>query len=217
MLIGCLHTAPTNVPGLDVAAAGVEGLELRHVVRPDLLAAALAAGQMTDGVRVEAELELRKLASACDAVLLTCSSIGRAIEGVQDEAVPVIRVDAALAEHAVAGGGRVVVLYAAPSTASPTGQLFAAAAATSGATIDMRMVTRAWDLFSAGDQAGYFALIAKAADAAYHDGADIVALAQVSMAGAAELVKAGPIPLTSPAIGLRAVIERLVGPGGEPA
>ena len=113
MLIGCLHTAATNVPGLDAAAAAVEGVELQHVVRPDLLAAALAAGQMTEDTRAEAEAELLALASECDAVLLTCSSIGLAVEGVQDEAVPVIRVDGALAERAVAGGGRVAVLYGA--------------------------------------------------------------------------------------------------------
>jgi hypothetical protein len=213
MLIGCLHTAATNVPGLDAAAAAVEGVELRHVVRPGLLAAALAAGQMTDATRAEAEAELRALAAECDAVLLTCSSIGRAVEGMQDEAVPVIRVDGALAEHAVADGGRVTVLYAAPSTAAPTGQLFAAAAVKTGADIDMRMVPQAWDRFSAGDFPGYFALIAEAADAAYLDGADVVALAQVSMAGAAELVRDGPVPLTSPAIGLQAVIERLAASG----
>jgi hypothetical protein len=213
MLIGCLHTVATNVPGLDAAAAAIEGVELRHVVRPDLLAGALAAGQMTDATRAEAEAELRALASQCDAVLLTCSSIGRAVEGVQDEAVPVIRVDAALAERAVSGGGRVTVLYAAPSTAAPTGQLFAAAAGKTGADVDMRIVPQAWDRFSAGDQSGYFALIAEAADAAYLDGADVVALAQVSMAGAVELVRGGPIPLASPAIGLQAVIERLAASG----
>ena len=213
MLIGCLHTAATNVPGLDAAAAAVEGVELRHVVRPDLLAAALAAGQMPDVTRAEAEVELRALAAECDAVLLTCSSIGRAVEGVQDEAVPVIRVDGALAERAVAGGGRVAVLYAAPSTAAPTGQLFAAAAAKTGADIDMRVVPQAWDRFTGGDLSGYFGLIAEAVDAAYRDGADVVALAQVSMAGAVELVRGGPAPLTSPAIGLQAVIERLAASG----
>lgn len=67
MLIGCLHTVATNGPPFDAVAAGIDGLELRHVVRPDLLAAALAAGQMTDETRAEAEAELRALAANCDA------------------------------------------------------------------------------------------------------------------------------------------------------
>ena len=209
MLIGCLHTAASNVPPFDAVAAGIQGLELRHVLRPDLLAAALAAGEMTAETRAEAEAELRALAAECDAVLLTCSSIGQAVEGVQDAVVPVIRVDAALAERAVANGGRVVVFYAAPSTAAPPGQLFAAAAAQTGASIEMRMVPDAWTRFTSGDHEGYFALVAEATEAAYRDGADVVALAQVSMAGAADKVRVGPAPLTSPAIGLQAVIDRL--------
>jgi hypothetical protein len=36
-----------------------------------------------------------------------------------------------------------------------------------------------------------------------------VALAQVSMAGAAALVRGGPEPLSGPSIALQAVIERL--------
>ena len=209
MLIGCLHTAATNVPPFDAVAAGIDGVELRHVLRPDLLAAALTAGEMTAETRTEAEAELRALAADCDAVLLTCSSIGRSVEGVQDEAVPVIRVDAALAERAVANGGRVVVLYAAPSTAAPSGQLFAAAAAKTGASIEMRMVPDAWTRFTSSDHEGYFALVADATETAYRDGADVVVLAQASMAGAADKIRSGPAPLTSPAIGLQAVIDRL--------
>ena len=209
MLIGCLHTAASNVPAFDAAAAAILGLQLRHVVRPDLLAAALAAGEMTADTRAETEVELRSLAAHCDAVLLTCSSIGQAVEGVQDQAVPVMRADAELAARAVAGGGHVVVLYAAPSTAGSTGQLFAEAAAKTGASIEMRAVPGAWSRFTAGEHEAYFALIADAAEAACRDGAGVVALAQVSMAGAAGKVRIGPSPLVSPTIGLQAAIERI--------
>ncbi|HTN61087.1 MAG TPA: Asp/Glu racemase [Devosia sp.] len=209
MLIGCLHTAATNIAALDAAAAGMADVVLRHVVRPDLLAAALAAGEMTAQTRAEAEAALRALAEDCDAVLLTCSSIGRAVEGVQGQAVPILRVDAALAERAVRDGGKVVVLYAAPSSAAPTTQLFAEAAGRTGASLEVCLVPEAWAQFSAGEQVRYFALVAAAAEAAYRDGADVVALAQVSMAGAATLVRGGPEPLSGPSIGLQAVIERL--------
>lgn len=185
------------------------GVVLRHVVRPDLLAAALASGEMTAQTRAEAEAALRALAEDCDAVLLTCSSIGRAVEGVQDQAVPILRVDAALAERTVRDGGKVVVLYAAPSSAAPTTQLFAEAAGRTGASLEVCLVPEAWAQFSAGAHARYFAQVAAAAEAAYRDGAEIVALAQVSMAGAATLVRGGPEPLSSPSIGLQAVIERL--------
>ena len=211
MRIACLHTAQSNVAVLEAAAAalGVEGLRLTHKVRPDLLAAAQAAGEMTSSTRAETEVLLRELAVDSDAVLLTCSSIGRAVDGLQDAAVPVLRVDAALAERAVQHGGKVVVLCAAPSTVGPTTDLFGAAATASGATIETRVVPGAWALFGMGDSAGYLSLIADAVDQAYRDGADVVALAQVSMAGAAELVRGDLLPLTSPSIGLQAAIERI--------
>lgn len=59
-----------------------------------------------------------------------------------------------------------------------------------------------WCRSKIGDQIGYLALIARAAESAYDDGASIVVLAQASMAGAAGLVKNGPRPLTSPSVGL---------------
>jgi hypothetical protein len=49
-------------------------------------------------------------------------------------------------------------------------------------------------------------MIAAAADQAFRDGADVVALAQASMAGAAELCREGR-PLTSPGVGLAAALQ----------
>lgn len=217
MLVGCLHSAASNVAGFEAASVGIVGLDLRHVVRPDLLAAALASGGMTAETCAAAEIALRQLAAACDAVLLTCSSLGEAVEGVQDAAVPVLRVDAALAERAVRDGGKVIAFYAAPSSAESTKQLFAKAAAKTGAMVEARKVPGAWAHFTNGDYARYFALVAAATETAYSDGAKIVALTQVSMAGAAELVRGGPEPLTSPAIALQAVVALLEARAGVPA
>ncbi len=56
---------------------------------------------------------------------------------------------------------------------------------------------------------GYLAAIARAAEAAYGDGASIVALAQASMAGAADHVRNGPQPLSSPAAGLKSAVNMI--------
>ncbi|MBL8838861.1 MAG: Asp/Glu racemase, partial [Alphaproteobacteria bacterium] len=117
--------------------------------------------------------------------------------------VPVLRVDSALAAEAVRGGGRVVVLCAVATTIAPTRDLFEKAAAATGARVELALVPGAWPAFRAGDVARYFALIAAAADRAYADGADVVALAQASMTGAAALCRNGA-PLTSPGAGLAA-------------
>jgi hypothetical protein len=197
MRIACLHTVASNA---DVFAAAVpDGVTLEHLVRPDLLARAEAEGGMTAAIRAETAALLRGLAEGADRVLLTCSTIGPAAEDVPG----VVRVDAALARRAVAEakGGHVLVLCAVTTTVEPTRKLFEAAAEGTGVKIAMRVIPCAWDAFKAGDTAAYHRIIAQAVDAARSEGADTIALAQASMAGAAALCQLGA-PLTSPAVGL---------------
>ncbi|POR46662.1 hypothetical protein CYD53_12359 [Bosea psychrotolerans] len=210
MRITCLHTAESNVAVFDAAAQSLgiaKGL-LRHQVRAELLAAAEAAGGLTPEILDTTGAALLELCHGTDAVILTCSTLGPAVATVEEAAgVPVLRVDSALAERAASVGGKVIALCAVETTMGPTTGLFAEAARRSGASVEVRLVAGAWALFKAGDQDGYLAAIANAADTAYDDGASIVALAQASMAGAAELVKKGPKPMSSPTAGLAAAME----------
>jgi hypothetical protein len=194
MKIACLHTAGSNVAIFE--AARPDGVRLSHAVRPDLLVAAEAEG-LTPAIAAATAQALGALDG--DAVLLTCSTLGPAAE-----AAGAIRADAALAEAATAGGGTVEVLCAAPSTLTATAELFGAAAERTGAQVTVRLVTGAWRLFHAGDHAGYAALIARDAEASR---ADVVALAQASMAPAAQL--AGRPVLTVPTAALAAVLANL--------
>ena len=204
MRIGCLHTAASNVAVLERAAASLDGVVLRHIVRPDLLAAVGQAGGLTPAIAQATRAALDELAGDCDAVLLTCSSLGEVIDDLVAPAVPMLRIDRALAERAVADGGRVIVLCAAPSSLEPTGALFRQAAQATGAQIELRLVADAWADFLAGDLAGYHARIAVAVDVALADETALVALAQVSMADA---VAPCARVLTSPAIGLAAALR----------
>jgi hypothetical protein len=210
--ITCLHTAESNIAVFDAAARDLgfpQGM-LRHVVRADLLAAAEEAGGLTPDLARETGQVLLDLAQEADAVILTCSTLGPAVAEVASSApVPVLRTDAALAEKAVQAGGKVVALCTVETTIEPTTRLFSDAAQRSGATVDVRLVPGAWTLFRAGDRDGYLSAIAEAADAAYDDGASIVALAQASMASAADRVKKGPKPLSSPSAGLAAAARRI--------
>ncbi len=211
MIIACLHTADSNVAVFEAAARklGLASDVLHHTVRPDLLDAAERAGGLTDAIARETATALTALAARADAVLLTCSTLGPSTAIVGQTPVPVLRVDAALAEKAAAEGGKVVALCAVETTVAPTTALFTEAAKRSGVALEVRLVAGAWASFKAGDRDGYLAAIAGACDVAYDDGAAIVALAQASMAGAADLVRRGPPPLTSPELGLRAAVERI--------
>jgi hypothetical protein len=196
MRIACLHTAASNIAVFDEAAIGLD-VTLEHHVRADLLAAAEAQGGLTDAIRAETSSVLDGLAAEADGVLLTCSTLGPAATG------GAMRVDAALAAEAQARGGPIVVLCAVQTTMAPTRALFTV-------PVDLRLVAGAWELFRAGDVAGYHVAIAQAADAAFDEGAKVVALAQASMAGAASRCSRG-MPLTSPRSGLEAILAAHAG------
>jgi hypothetical protein len=214
MRIACLHSAESNVAVFARAARslGLPEDALTHTVRPDLLLAA----EYTGGLDVESEREaahaLEELARTADAVLLTCTTLGpAATRAAPRAAAPVLRADAALAEAAVRNGGRVAVLCAAETTLEPTARLFAAAARATGAEVSVRLVHGAWPMFREGNLAGYHAAIAAEAEAARAAGADVVALAQASMAGAAALARGIP-PLASPQVALAAAVAAAVPP-----
>ncbi|MGY2294874.1 Asp/Glu racemase [Pseudomonas yamanorum] len=211
MRITCLHTAESNIAVFDTAAAalGIGPQVLHHAVRADLLAAVERAGKLTADVAEQTRRELVALARHCNAVVLTCSTLGPVVElaGAHTQ-VPILRADEALAFAAVHAGGKVTVLCAIETTIEPTSRLFLQAAQQAGASVEVQWVPGAWAMFKAGDLLGYLATIARAADRAYMDGASIVALGQASMSGAASLVTAGPAPLTSASTGLRAALSR---------
>ena len=205
MHIACLHTAESNVAVFEAAGRNLDFVAgtLLHTVRADLLADAEQAGGLTPDIEVRTGQVLLALCEGADVVLLTCSTLWPAARTMARTApIPVMRVDAALAAETVRGGGKVVVLCAVETTLKPTRALFEEAAHATGAEVEVRLVPGAWAAFKAGEQDRYLAAIAAAADAAARDGATCVALAQASMAGAVELCRERPPPLSSPAVGL---------------
>ncbi|HZC73111.1 MAG TPA: aspartate/glutamate racemase family protein [Jatrophihabitans sp.] len=215
---GVLHTVPALATTFDTLI-GERAADVRrvHVVDAWLLQTARREG-VTDAVRAAvAEHVAHLAASGADAVLVTCSSIGEAAEvAAADMAVPVLRVDAAMAEEAVdiasapTAAGRVAVLATLTSTLDPTSRLVQRAAHAAGRSIEVatEMVTGASDANDAGDRATADELIAAAVERVA-DAADVIVLAQASMAGAAQSVSVDVPVLTSPAGGVRALLAAL--------
>lgn len=193
--IACLHTAASNLSLFDAACP--PGVTLSHMIRPDLLAEAEAAGGLTPAIAARTAAALEALAApGIHAVLLTCSTLGPALAQAC-AAIPLLRADAALAAAARRASGPVVALCAVETTLAPTAALF-------GPACETRLVPGAWAAFRAGDAHTYARMVAAAADAAFAEGAGCVALAQASMAPAAALCRNG-IPLTSPSASLAAL------------
>lgn len=211
MRIACLHTAESNIAIFDAAAdaLGISPDQLSHHARPDLLAAAGQAGGLTPEIQQQTREMLLSLAEGADLILLTCSTLGpAATEANTLLEIPVWRVDRALAEQSMATPGKTRVLYAAPTTLEPTRRLFEQVERHPQAEVEFQQVEGAWEIFLAGNIAGYLQRIAAQADLAFQQGVERVALAQASMAGAGNLTQLGA-PLSSPICALRDAIQFL--------
>lgn len=211
---GLVHTVPALAPvfhDLVVAASGraPESVELIHTTDPWLLRTALTTG-VTAEVTDRLVAHLHHLTSlGVDGVLVTCSSLGEATEEAAARVaagVPIVRIDQAMAERAVdlAGqGGRVAVLATLASTVGPTIRLVerSASEAGTGVGVDVRLVEDAGRSREAGDDERHDALVAEAVDRVSAEGADVVVLAQASMARAVNDADERDVPvLVSPAL-----------------
>jgi hypothetical protein len=206
-----LHTSPVHIATFDRLLADVDSsIPATHVVDESLLQDARAAG-------ITPELRQRIVQTIADAmaddtavVLCTCSTIGGCAEqATQVLDRPIMRVDRAMAERAVALGERILVAAALASTLTPTHQLLLDVAQQAGKAISIVDVLceNAWAHFEQGDHDGYLQAIAACLHTAASAG-DVIVLAQASMAGAASLCMDLPIPiLGSPRLGLEVAIQ----------
>jgi aspartate/glutamate racemase len=214
MTVGFVHTLPALAVRFDEMlsarrpdSAGV------HLVDAELLAEVVRSGV---GPRVHQALEAHVrhlIASGSDAVLVTCSSLGEATEAAAAIAdVPVLRVDTAMAERAVqlasAGNGRIAVLATLSATLGPTGRLLQRLTGEGGPTVEAVVVAGALAAREAGQVDRHDELIADAVAAAART-ADVVVLAQASMAGAASRSAVGIPVLSSPDLAMDALMQRL--------
>ncbi|MFI8451278.1 aspartate/glutamate racemase family protein [Streptomyces erythrochromogenes] len=196
-----LHTSPVHVPVFDALRERHHpGAVLRHLVVPELLDRARAHGPSSVA---PALLDLLSGAGPAGPgpVLVTCSTIGATAEALAPVlGAPVLRVDRPMAAEAVRTGPRIAVLAALASTLAPTAELLAEEAGGRPVSVRTHLVAGAWESFEAGDTDRYLTRVADAADAV--TGADVIVLAQASMAGAADLVTTGIPVLSSPRPGL---------------
>lgn len=197
-----LHTSPAHVPVFDALRDRDHlGAVLRHVVVPELLDRARVRGPES----VVADLR-ELLGDAGGPVLVTCSTLGAVAEALAPGlGVPVLRVDRPMAAEAVRTGPRIAVLATVESTLTPTGELLAEEAAGRPVSVRTHLVDGAWELFAAGDTDGHLAAVAEAVDAVTD--ADVIVLAQASMAGAAPLARTRVPVLSSPRPGLAAALR----------
>lgn len=214
MTIAFLHTAEVHVGTFTALVADLApGTPTAHLVDADLLTAARTAGGVDPALLGRLADRLAEAAAGAAVVVCTCSTLAGPAEALGPIAgVPVLRIDRPMAETAVALGPRVAVVAAVASTLGPTVDLLTGCAAAAGTPIDIStvLVEDAWAAFEAGDLADYERRIAAAVDDVAPD-ADVVVLAQASMAGVADLVTTGVPVLASPRPAVGAALAVLGG------
>jgi Asp/Glu/hydantoin racemase len=184
--LGLLHTSATLVPIFEqLCKAKLPGVSVFNLVDDSLIKDVISHGRLRPQT---ARRVVQHVAAAEDAgaefIMVTCSSIGRAVETAADVAtVPVLRVDQPMADHAVATARRVGVIATLPTTLEPTADLLRRRAALAGREIELtsRLCEGAFDALMSGNAAKHDSLVS-AALRELSEQVDVIALAQASMA-----------------------------------
>jgi hypothetical protein len=214
--IAFLHTSPVHVEPFGKLAREIDPTAVvDHIVDESLLLDAQRLGTADVALirRVRAALE-RAAAGGASVAVCTCSTIGGIAESTPTGAHFVVgRIDRAMADRAVSFGRKVLVVAAFESTVGPTVALVESSAAKAGADLELRsvVVAGAWDKFVAGDRSAYVTAIAASVREQLGD-AEVVVLAQASMAPAADLLSDLRVPvLASPKLGVESALRSASG------
>jgi Asp/Glu/hydantoin racemase len=218
--LALVHTVRSLVPVFGALTRELApAVTTTDIVDEALLEEAIAAGEVPPATAERLEGHVRRaLDEGADLVLVSCSSMG----GVVDELRarhhwPLLRVDEAMVDAALAAGSRIGVVATLASTLRPTADLVRRRARELGRDDgSVAIVTRLVD--------GAFAAL-KSGDVDAHDDAvrtalrdlipqvDAIVLAQASMARVADTLEPGERPTTpifsSPRLGVERAVELL--------
>jgi Asp/Glu/hydantoin racemase len=207
--LGLVHTSATLVPLFQqLCKAKLPGIDTFNIADDSLIKDVIAKGKLTP---LTARRVVEHIASAeaagADYIMVTCSSIGAAVEtGATLAGVPVLRVDQPMADQAVRMGTKVGVVATLPTTLGPTADLIARRATVAGKQVEVKakLCTGAFEALMGGDAARHDAMVAAGLKELMGQ-VDVIVLAQASMArvvdGLPEAEKRVPI-LASPSLAI---------------
>ena len=214
--LAIIHTSPTLTPMFTtLCASEMPDVTVFHMVDESLIKRTIRAGKLQGLTirRLLGQIESAEQAGA-DAVLVTCSSIGPGVALAQKLFdLPVIRVDEAMAEEAVARGHRIGVAATLRTTLEPTVALLREKAARAGREIEIveSLSAGAFDAVLAGDTETHDRILTESLLRDMHD-VELIVLAQASMARVVKALPAGRLRapvLSSPESAVRRAKEVL--------
>lgn len=211
-----IHTAPLMVQVFTpLCRDRLPDVKVTQIINESMIKDTIEAGR----VRQQTIDALVTFADACfkmgtELVMVTCSSIGPAVDLIQGRfQKPVLRVDEAMAEAAVAKGQRIGVAATLRTTLEPTSELLRRKAQEAGKQVELIecLCEGAFEAVMSGDADTHDALVSKAMINRLGD-VDVVVLAQASMARVVERLPRGALNapvLSSPELAMQYVRERL--------
>jgi Asp/Glu/hydantoin racemase len=175
----------------DLCHEAMPDVEVFNIVDESLIKNTIKANQLTPQTsrRLIEYLKSAEEAGA-DAILVTCSSVGPAVEAAQPFlSIPVLRVDTPMADEAIHIGRRIGVVATLPTTLKPTVELIQRQAQVQGKRVEVvtTLCDRAFQAVAAGDAATHDQLVA-AGIRELMPKVDVIVLAQASMARAAKTI-----------------------------
>lgn len=207
-----LHTSPVHIATFDgLRDRLAPGLAIRHVVREDLLAAALTQGGINAAVEAQTFSAFSEIvAGGTGALVCTCSTLGPLAETFDsDSPVPVLRIDRPMADNAVLQASHIAVCAALSTALISAVELVRSSARDMerpGVTVHEHLFAGAWKYFEQGDMDAYHREVARGLRGAALT-ADLILLAQASMQGAIAHCPDITVPIwSSPETGFRAAL-----------
>jgi Asp/Glu/Hydantoin racemase len=211
-----IHATPLAVAPVNQAFDRLWPEATRMNLLDDSLSADRARdGRLTDAmVRRFETLALYARDGGCDGILFTCSAFGPAIEAAGRACgLPTLKPNQAMFEQAVAAGGRAALVATFEPSIAPMRDEYLALCKAAGRPGDLQtlVVPGAMQELADGDADAHDQAIARCVAGIAE--ADLVMLAQFSMAGAATAAQAGTRArvLTSPDCAVQALRNTFIG------
>lgn len=184
--LAIIHTTPATIDTMKALAAELlPGSEVVNFVDDSILP------QLAQNGGSLAEVEDRLIQYArfaeqvgAEVILEACSSVGELVEKMQERvAIPIVRIDDAMAEEAVKRGGQLGVAATLQTTLQPTTRLLQTKAQATGRQVEIKpvLIEGAFQKLMMGDREGHdILLVEKLGELARRT--DVIVLAQASMA-----------------------------------
>ena len=216
--LGLIHTSATLVPVFqELVDKYLSGKDIRvfNIVDDSLIKNTIERGMLTPDTSGRVVDYIRSAAAAgADYILVTCSSIGPAVEtGATLVQVPVLRVDQPMADLAIQTGSKIGVVATLSTTLEPTSDFVLRRAKLAGKEIELisKLCEGAFDALMSGQPEIHDEKVAAALKDLSQQ-VDVILLAQASMARVvgqlAEEDKKVPI-ITSPELAIQYLAKTL--------